>query len=132
MAGKSAQGFDMSGVIMSEADLSKVNFRDAQLSKGDGQDDDDWQAGAPAKRGRRAESDAGGLRHFQVWWWWWWLFLSLCLPVPFYPLSTTSSSSRRSTSSPFLSSSTFFVLACSPSHACHLLPSSHPATTKCQ
>jgi len=34
MVGKSAQAFDMSGAIMSDSDMSKVNFKDAQLSKG--------------------------------------------------------------------------------------------------
>mmetsp|Transcript_69780 Transcript_69780/g.157696 ORF Transcript_69780/g.157696 Transcript_69780/m.157696 type:complete len:255 (-) Transcript_69780:184-948(-) len=34
MQGKSAESYDMSGAIMSDADFSKVNFRDAQLSKG--------------------------------------------------------------------------------------------------
>jgi len=34
LSGKSAVGFDLSGVIMSGTDVSKVNFQEAQFSKG--------------------------------------------------------------------------------------------------
>eukprot|EP00640_Fibrocapsa_japonica_P002758 CAMPEP_0113941656 /NCGR_PEP_ID=MMETSP1339-20121228/7533_1 /TAXON_ID=94617 /ORGANISM="Fibrocapsa japonica" /LENGTH=243 /DNA_ID=CAMNT_0000945863 /DNA_START=106 /DNA_END=837 /DNA_ORIENTATION=- /assembly_acc=CAM_ASM_000762 len=33
LSGKAAEGFDLSGAIMSEADFTNANFRDAQLSK---------------------------------------------------------------------------------------------------
>ena len=34
LSGQSAVGFDLSGVIMTDTDVSKVNFQDAQFSKG--------------------------------------------------------------------------------------------------
>ena len=34
LSGANAAGFDLSGVIMSQTDVSKANFREAQLSKG--------------------------------------------------------------------------------------------------
>lgn len=34
LSGKNAEGFDLSGVIMTKTDVSKANFKEAYFSKG--------------------------------------------------------------------------------------------------